>query len=474
MSSIKREAGHKLKSCWLQHQRGESKTQGGTLNKKSFYLLFTWHFLSYRRVMSIKYVIEGGHRLKGVVRVNGSKNAALPMLAATLLTDEPCIIKRVPMITDVKLMLDILRQLGSVVKIDDHTVTVQTQKVVTTQIPDDLASKLRASILLMGPLLARAGKIQIRHPGGCVIGKRPVGTHFEALRSLGARFEQDDSRYWGQAGELTGAKMFLGEASVTATENAMMAAATARGTTVIEPAACEPHIVSLGKMIEAMGANVEGLGTHTITIKGATSLKGGTFEVNADEIEAGTLAIALGITHGNGIIESTAPENMGAICWKLGQFGITTNFDGKDMHVKASDTFRAAPVKINVWPVETPTDIQPQLTVLATQAEGTSLIHDWMYDRRLMYIDELAKLGATILLCDPHRALVSGPTKLRGKTILSPDIRAGVAFILAGLVAHGTTTIGHAELIERGYEDIVGRLNGLGAKIDRIETLFDI
>lgn len=420
--------------------------------------------------MNLKYVIEGGQKLKGRVRANGSKNAALPMLAATLLTDEPCVIKRVPMISDVKVMLEILRQLGAVVTIDDHTVTVHTAKVTTAQIPDELASKLRASILLMGPLLARVGKVQMRHPGGCVLGKRPVGTHFEALHALGARFEQDETRYYGQANELVGTTMYLGEASVTATENAMMAAALAKGTTVIEPAACEPHIISLGNMLEAMGAKVEGLGSHTLKITGASELKGGTFEVNADEIEAGTFAIALGITHGSGTVEGVNPEHMKSICRKLNEFGVITEFEGNDMHVKAKDTFTATPIKINIWPVETPTDIQPQMTVLATQAEGTSLVHDWMYDRRLMYIDELAKLGANILLCDPHRALVAGPTQLRGKTIMSPDIRAGVAFVLAGLIADGTTTIEHAELIERGYEDIVNRLAALGAKIERIES----
>lgn len=419
---------------------------------------------------SLKYLIQGGATLKGSIKVNGSKNAALPMLAATLLTTERCTIKRVPMISDVKLMLDMLRQLGAVISIEGDTVSVQTERVVAHQIPDEMASQLRASILLLGPMLARVGKIQMRHPGGCVIGKRPIGTHFEALGNLGATFEQDENRYFGQAGDLKGAKMFLGEASVTATENAMMAAVLARGTTVIEPAACEPHVVSLGKMLVGMGADIEGLGTHTVTIKGTTSLKGGTFEVNPDEIEAGTLAIAIAITKGNGTIEGINPNDMKVITRKLNQFGVLTEFEGTQMHVKTDGQFTATPIKINVWPVECPTDIQPQLTVLATQAHGTSLVHDWMFDRRLMYIDELAKLGANILLCDPHRALVAGPTKLRGKTIMSPDIRAGMAFVLAGLIAHGTTTIEHAELIERGYENIVDRLNSLGAKIERIES----
>ncbi len=417
----------------------------------------------------IKYVIEGGHKLKGNVTINGSKNAALPMLAATLLTDEPCVIHRVPMISDVLVMLDTLRHIGTVVEIDGQTVKLQTKKIVTTQVPDDLASKLRASILLFGPLLARAGSATMRHPGGCVLGKRPVGVHFDALQAIGAKFQQDDQRYYGKATQLRGDTMFLDEVSVTATENVLMAAVLAHGTTVIEPAAVEPHVMSLGTMLMAMGARIEGLGSHRVTVHGIDKLHGVTATVNADEIETGTLAIAFGLTHGEGTLHEIDPQNVAAIRHKLGQFGITTEVEGTKMHVRAKDTFKAARVQVDTWP-RVSTDLQPQLTVLATQAEGTSLIHDWMYDRRLMYTDELSKLGANIMLCDPHRALVTGPTPLHGKTIISPDIRAGIAFVLAGLIASGTTTIEHAHLIERGYEKIHERLKLLGASITRIEA----
>lgn len=417
----------------------------------------------------VKFVIEGGRRLKGDITVNGSKNAALPMLAATLLTNERCVIKRVPMIRDVEIFLDILRHLGSVVEVDGTTVSIETAKVTTTQIPDDLAVKLRASILLLGPLLARAGKVSMQHPGGCVLGKRPVGTHFDALQALGATFQQDDMRYYGSRAQLMGSTMFLDEVSVTATENAMMAAALAHGKTVIEPAACEPHIVTLGNMLIAMGAKIEGLGTHRITIHGVSALTGVTATVNADEIETGTLAIAFGITHGEGTIHDIDPDNMASIRHKLGQFGIITQIEGTKMHVKAEPKFKAANIQIDTWP-RLPTDLQPQFTVLATQAEGNSLVHDWMYDRRLLYIDELSKMGANVMLCDPHRALVTGPTPLQGKDIISPDIRAGMAFMLAGMVATGKTTINQAHLIERGYANIHERLNQLGASIERIET----
>jgi UDP-N-acetylglucosamine 1-carboxyvinyltransferase len=416
----------------------------------------------------VKYVIEGGHKLRGDVTVNGSKNAALPMLAATLLTDEKCKIHRVPMIKDVQVFLDILRNLGAVVDVEDHTVTIQTRQLVTTQVPDDLAAKLRASVLLLGPLLARVGTVTMRHPGGCVLGKRPVGTHFDGLQALGAHFQQDDLRYYGKAAQLIGSTMFLDEVSVTATENILMAAVLAHGTTVIEPAATEPHIVNLGKLLIEMGAHVEGLGTHSITVHGVTKLHGAEAAVNSDEIETGTLAIAIGITHGNATIHNIDPHNLASICHKLNQIGIIPEIEGTKLHVSTHGTFKAARIQIDTWP-RLPTDLQPQLTVLATQAEGTSLIHDWMYDRRLLYTDELVSMGANIMLCDPHRALVSGPTPLKGKTIISPDIRAGMAFVLAGLIASGKTTIEQAHLIERGYETIDQRLNELGAHIERIE-----
>ncbi len=415
----------------------------------------------------VRYIIEGGHKLRGDITVNGSKNAALPMLAATLLTSEPCIIERVPMINDVQIMLDILRHLGSVVQVDGTTVRVTTPKIITTQIPDELTGRLRASILFLGPLLAKIGTVTMRHPGGCILGKRPVGTHFDGLEALGAKFQQDEMRYYGKCAHLIGATMFLDEVSVTATENIMMAAVLAHGTTVIEPAATEPHVVTLGKMLIGMGAHIEGLGTHTLTIRGVTELSGVKIAVNADELETGTLAIAIGITHGQGTIHDVDPHNLASIRHKLNQFGIITQLEGTKMHVKAEPTFKAANIQIDTWP-RLPTDLQPQFTVLATQAHGNSLVHDWMYDRRLLYVDELSKMGADIMLCDPHRALITGPTDLHGKTIISPDIRAGMAFILAGLAATGTTTISQAHLVERGYEKIDERLNTLGAHIERV------
>lgn len=417
----------------------------------------------------VKYIIEGGHRLKGDVTINGSKNAALPMLAASLLTEQPCTIEHVPMIRDVEVMLDILRHLGAVVEVDNHTVRVQTKEIITSQPPDELVSRLRASILLLGPLLARCGTVSMRHPGGCVLGKRPVGTHFDGLTALGAQFQQDDLRYYGKAAQLIGSPMFLDEVSVTATENIMMAAVLAHGTTVIEPAATEPHIVSLGLMLKAMGAKIDGLGTHTVTIRGVAKLRGAKAVVNSDEIETGTLAIAVGITHGQATLRGVDPHNLGSIRHKLNQFGILTELEGLNLHVSSRSSFKAARIQIDTWP-RLPTDLQPQLTILATQSEGTSLVHDWMYDRRLLYTDDLVTMGANILLCDPHRALVAGPTPLKGKTIISPDIRAGMAFVLAGLIASGKTTIEQAHLIERGYEKIDERLRQLGAVIERIET----
>lgn len=415
-----------------------------------------------------KYIIDGGTRLRGTTYINGSKNAALPMLAASILTDEPVALHNVPMIRDVMILLDILRHLGTTVEIDDHTVRLQTKTVATTRLPDELASKLRASILLIGPLLARAGQVILRHPGGCILGRRPVGSHFDALQALGATFQQDDSHYYGKAVQLIGARMFLDEVSVTATENALMAAVLTHGTTIIEPAACEPHIVSLGRMLEQMGADIEGLGTHTITVRGVEALRGTEATVNSDEIETGTLAIAIGLTHGSGTLMNVPTDSLTSIRHKLSQMGIVTELSGTSLKVGVRDRFSPARIQIDTWP-RLPTDLQPQLTVLATQADGQSLVHDWMYDRRLLYIDELVRMGANVLLCDPHRALVSGPTPLRGRTIPSPDLRAGMAFVLAGLIAEGQTTVEHVEMIERGYEKIDERLRSLGARIIRVE-----
>jgi UDP-N-acetylglucosamine 1-carboxyvinyltransferase len=263
--------------------------------------------------------------------------------------------------------------------------------------------------------------------------------------------------------------MFLDEVSVTATENIMMAAVLAKGTTVIEPAATEPHIVNLGTMLVSMGGRIEGLGTHMLKIHGVEKLRGTATEVGSDEIETGTLAIAIGITHGTGTIHGVDPKNLGSIRHKLNQFGIETELEGTKLHVSSKAHFKGARIQIDTWP-RLPTDLQPQLTVLATQSEGTSLVHDWMYDRRLLYTDDLVTMGANILLCDPHRALVAGPTPLKGKTIISPDIRAGMAFVLAGLIASGKTTIEQAHLIERGYEKIDDRLRQLGTVIERTET----
>lgn len=400
--------------------------------------------------------------------MNGSKNAALPMIAATLLTEDACTINNLPIIRDVLIMLDILRHLGADVEVTDRTVRIQAKKIITTRIPDELAHKLRASILLLGPLLARTGQIVLPHPGGCILGQRPVGTHFDALQALGATFQQDESHYYGKAVQLIGARMFLDEVSVTATENALLAAVLTHGTTIIEPAACEPHVVSLGQMLIQMGANISGLGSHTITVEGVTALHGAEVTVNSDEIETGTLAIAIGITHGKGTLTNVPVNNLASIRHKLNQMGIVTEIKGTSMDVSARNKFSAARIQIDTWP-RLPTDLQPQLTVLAMLAEGQSLVHDWMYDRRLLYIDELVRMGGNILLCDPHRALVSGPTAIKGRKFISPDIRAGMALVIAGLVAEGQTTVEHAELIERGYEKIDERLRTLGARIVRVE-----
>ena len=415
-----------------------------------------------------KFIIEGGHKLKGTVEISGSKNAALPCLAATLLTNKPCILENVPEINDVRVMLELIKTIGGrVEKLNGNCYKIHTPTIKSTTLPSNLATKLRASILFMGPLLARAGKIKMVHPGGCIIGKRPIGTHFEALSQLGATFGQDSHYYWGKVDQLKGEKIFVDEVSVTASENTIMAASLAEGKTEITPAACEPHVVNLCQMLKKMGAKIKGEGSHTIKIEGVKHLKGCRHRIIADEIETGVFAIAAVITGGKITIKKAPLDNLDSILHKLSQMDVQWQIKNKNITIYPGKKLKASRIQIDTWP-RLPTDIQPPFTILATQAKGESLIHDWLFERRLLYLDQLIKMGARIDLYDPHRALVHGPTKLQGGEIRSPDIRAGIAFVLAGLAARGKTTVYGAEMIERGYEKIEEKFKKLGAKIKRV------
>lgn len=416
-----------------------------------------------------KFIINGGKPLKGTIKPCGSKNAALAIIAATLLTDQSCTIDNIPEILDVKILLEIVEKLGvKVQKLKPHKYKIQAKNIRTTKLNPKLVQKLRASILLMGPLLARKGKMEMPHPGGCIIGKRPVGIHFQTLEKLGIDIRQDQSSYYTKAKrKLKPAVIFLDEPSVTATENVLMAAAKIPGKTIIKYAACESHVQDLCHFLSKMGVNISGIGTQTIEIIGAEKLSGAEHKIIPDNIEVGTFAAVAAATRSNVVIEDVVISHLDPILNKLKMMNVKFKI-GKDfLHIKPSAKLKSTRIQTAPWP-GFPTDLQAPFCILATQAEGTSLIHDWMYERRLSYIDELIKMGADIILCDPHRALVTGPKKLVGANIGSPDIRAGIALIIAALTAKGKTEIDNIQLIDRGYEDIEKRLRKLGANIKRI------
>ncbi len=417
---------------------------------------------------SNKLVINGPVRLHGTVAVGGSKNAALPILAASLLARQPVQLQRVPQIRDVAVMLEILEHFGMQVKRQGSDVVLDPANLALATVPPELARSLRASILLLGPALARFGRFKSVHPGGDVIGKRPLDTHFKGLEQLGATVSHDDSSYQVAAQQLTAATVFLEEASVTATENVLMAAAAAAGTTVIKNAASELHVRDLAAFLNTLGAKVSGAGTNQITVTGVSEFSGGRHQIRADELEAATFAIAAAVTGGDVTITGVDPEHFGLILIKLREAGVRFDVTDDALHVHGRQQLRGSKLKVEYWP-GFPTDLQPPFTVLMTQAEGMSLIHDHMYEGRFFYTDKLVSMGANITMADPHRIIVWGPTKLRGKELESPDIRAGISLLVAALVAEGKTVIDHAELIDRGYERIDERLRALGADITRLE-----
>ncbi len=417
----------------------------------------------------LNFRLQGQKPLNGTIVISGSKNAALPAMTAALLADTPTTLTNVPDIRDVHSMAEILRSIGAEVEqIDNHTWKISGSGVTKTAIDYLLGRRLRASILLLGPLLARWGEIRLPHPGGCVIGKRPVGTHFEAMRGLGATVDHEGDFYIGRAPKLTGSYLYLDEVSVTATENAVMAATLASGTTTIRPAAMEPHVVNLCQLLVKMGAKIEGIGTHSIVIHGVQQLHGTEHQINSDEIEVGTFIAAALMTNGRLTLKNI-PDDLDPILYKFRQLGANIEIGGGELTVRRGNKLESANLQVDTWP-RFPTDLQPQFGALATQAEGTSVIHEWMYENRLKYTESLIEMGANITVNNSHEAIITGPTPLHGAAIDSPDLRSGIAFVLAGLTASGTTTISHAELILRGYERLEEKLRAVGATIDQFET----
>jgi UDP-N-acetylglucosamine 1-carboxyvinyltransferase len=415
-----------------------------------------------------RFLIEGGYPLSGEIHVAANKNAVLPMMAACLLTDDDCVIDNVPEIADVETMTDILRWLGATVETIGHEcLSINCSGVHGFHPPEHLVERLRASVVLMGPLLARQGRVNMHHPGGDRIGTRSIGTHIHALEGLGANFEFLPDFYRAQLGHIPERRhIFLDEASVTATENAMMLAATLPGMTVIRNAAGEPHVENLAQMLTTMGASIRGAGSNVLTIEGCQSLRGGRSRVWPDYVEAGTFAALAAACGGSVTIHNVVPENLDMVLLVLERMGVHFSLHGGKMDIEPSDLHAIRKIQTGIWP-QFPTDLASIFIVLATQARGMTLVHDWMYEGRMFFTDRLVQMGANIVLADPHRAVVSGPSPLRGSEIVSPDIRAGIALVMAALLAHGRSEIDRIELIDRAYERIDERLRALGARILR-------
>ncbi len=425
-----------------------------------------------------KFVIEGNKRLSGDIFAQANKNAVLPILAATLLTDEPCVLKNVPKILDVAYMLEILGHIGTTVtSIDETTLKLQTPKIVETDLPKELVRKLRASVLLMGAMVGRAGKVSTHHPGGDVIGKRPITTHLLAFSDLGVKVSQQDSKTALQRKKMAAATIFLDDSSVTATENVLLIAATMPKTIIIKHAAAEPHVQELCHVLQKMGVLIHGIGSNTITITGKEHLTGFDHTIESDHIEVGTWAILAGVTNSAITIRNARIDYLDMILLVLERFGLQytftpTNASTSNVHgslkIIPKDLLAVEKVDAYPWP-GFPTDLISLVIVLATQARGTTLVRDWMFEGRMFFVDKLITMGSHIILCDPHRVVVSGPAQLYGRDLDSPDIRAGMALVLAALCAKGTSVISNIELIERGYARIQERLTRLGASIQKID-----
>jgi UDP-N-acetylglucosamine 1-carboxyvinyltransferase len=423
-----------------------------------------------------RYLIDGSFPIKGRVKPSGNKNAALPCLAATLLTDEPVVLKNIPELEDVHVMIDILKDLGSsVASTGKNEYTIQTKNIVKDEISAVSAKKMRASILFAGPLLARKGKVVLPPPGGDVIGRRRLDTHFLAFKELGARIEIDGN-FIIQSHKLVGTELFLDEASVTATENAIMASVLAEGKTVIMNAASEPHVQDLCALLNLMGAKISGCGSNILTIDGVKKLRGAEFRIGSDYMEVGSFIGLAAVTHGEIEIEDAAPENLRMTKLAFGKLGISWETDGSSIRIRAGQDLKVVPdmggqiPKIDdaPWP-GFPPDLTSIALVVATQVSGTILLHEKMFESRMFYVDKLIGMGARIVLCDPHRAVIVGPSRLKGSELVSPDVRAGMAMVIAALCADGKSTIHNVYQIERGYENISQRLRNLGARIERVK-----
>jgi UDP-N-acetylglucosamine 1-carboxyvinyltransferase len=415
-------------------------------------------------------LIEGGHRLGGRVAVEGNKNAALPLLAASLLTEDECVLTNVPRIGDVEVMARLLLDLGVEVDgIGTTTLRIRATQVKTYAPDRSLVGRLRGSVLLLGPLLARTGKAHIAPPGGDFPARRTISTHLGALQAMGARIVSGDDHFLEAPDGLHNASMYLDEASVTGTETALLAAASAPGLTEIRHAATEPHVVELCEFLAKMGAGVTGIGSSKLRIEGVPRLHGAGHRLGGDYIEAGSWAVIAAITGGQIAIDGAREEDIEVVASVLKRMNVQCGMHGGTFEVKPSKPKAVRRITTGLWPAF-PSDLVSLVTVLATQAEGRTLVHDWMYELRLFALEQMSGMGADMFLADAHRIIVTGPTQLRGGRMLDTrDLRSGMSLIAAGLAADGQTRVAPLETVERGYSHLVERLKGLGAKIAKVE-----
>jgi UDP-N-acetylglucosamine 1-carboxyvinyltransferase len=422
-----------------------------------------------------KFVIEGGVPLNGEVTPAGNKNAALPLIAASLLTDEPIILHNVPPIKDVGVMRHLIESLGAQVEdLDATSWRITAQDLEPADLDPDLCRSIRASILVAGPMSARIGEFKLSPPGGDVIGRRRLDTHILALRALGANVEYDRGFTFKSKG-LRGADFLMDEASVTATENAIMAAVTAKGNTVIRNAASEPHVQELCHFLKGLGAEIEEIGSNTLHIHGVQKLHGGEFTLGPDYLEVMSFVGAAAVTHGTVRVKNAGVKNLQMIAHIFERMGVRWQVEGDDLIVPAGQELKVSPdldgaipeIKTNVWPAF-PTDLISIAITVATQATGSIMFHDWMFSGRMYFTDKLVGMGAKVILCDPYRCLIQGPNQLYGENLESPDIRAGMSMLIAALAAKGQSTIRNVGQIERGYHNVDGKLRALGAKIERV------
>lgn len=423
-----------------------------------------------------EYEIEGGFPVKGTIRASGNKNAALPCIAAALLTDKSVILRNVPEIEDTGVMLKILEAFGAEVKkLEPNTWQIDAVNITRNDIPAELSKKIRASILFAGPLVARTGKAIMPPPGGDVIGRRRLDTHFLALEELGARVSVD-RKFEFTSNKLKGTEIFLDETSVTATENAVMAAVLAEGHTEITNAASEPHVQDLCNMLNLMGAKITGVGSNILYIDGVEKLGGCDFTIGPDFMEIGSYIGLAAATHGSVTIIGVKEKDMRPLRIAYSKLGIRWDIEGDTLTVSENQDLKVntdlggmiPKIDDSPWP-GFPPDLTSIMTVIATQVEGTVLIFEKMFESRMFFVDKLISMGARITLCDPHRAVVTGPSSLHGDHLVSPDVRAGMAMVIAAMAARGTSRISNVYQIERGYEHLVERLQSLGGHIKRVE-----